>query len=249
MDKKRILVVEDEVIVAKDIEKRLLKLGYAVLAIVTSGEEAIKKAEDKNPDLILMDIKLEGKMNGLEAASQISSSLDIPIVYLTAYADDETLKQAKVTAPYGYILKPYETRELHTAIEIALYKHKIEKKLKESEERYRAYVAATSQLVWILKPDEEVASEIPTWKSFFATQSEGIEKKEDCLKAIHPDDHKRVAQIFSHAAAKRNFFEVEFRIQKEDESYQRILVRGVPVLEKNGTIREWIGTSTIIKSH
>ena len=130
----QILVVEDEGIVAKDIENTLKKLGYAVPAIAFSGEEAIKKAAETLPDLVLMDIVLEGDMDGVEAAEQIRDRFDIPVVYLTAYANDKTLQRAKVTGPYGYILKPFEERELHTGIEIALYKHEMERKLKESEQ-------------------------------------------------------------------------------------------------------------------
>ncbi len=130
----QILIVEDEGIVAKDIENTLKKLGYAVPAIAFSGEEAIKKAAETLPDLVLMDIVLEGDMDGVEAAEQIRDRFDIPVVYLTAYANDKTLQRAKVTGPYGYILKPFEERELHTGIEIALYKHEMERKLKESEQ-------------------------------------------------------------------------------------------------------------------
>ena len=130
----QVLVVEDEGIVAKDIQNTLKKLGYAVPAIASSGEEAIKKATETLPDLVLMDIVLEGYMDGVEAAEQIRDRFDIPVVYLTAYADNKTLQRAKITEPYGYILKPFSERELHTAIEIALYKHQMERKLRDSEQ-------------------------------------------------------------------------------------------------------------------
>ena len=134
MAKAKILVVEDESIVAKDIEKRLKSLGYAVPAVVSSGEEAIKKTAQTHPDLVLMDIKIKGDVDGVEAATQIRARFNIPVVYLTAYSDEKTLERAKITEPLGYILKPFEERELHTAIEIALYKHKMEKKLKECQQ-------------------------------------------------------------------------------------------------------------------
>ncbi len=130
----QVLVVEDEGIVAKDIENTLKKLGYAVPAIASSGEEAIKKATETLPDLVLMDIVLEGYMDGVEAAEQIRDRFDIPVVYLTAYTDNKTLQRAKITEPYGYILKPFSERELYTAIEMALYKHQMERKLRESEQ-------------------------------------------------------------------------------------------------------------------
>jgi len=131
-----ILIVEDEGIVAEEIKSRLRHRGYEVTAIVASGEDAVAKAEEARPDLVLMDIKLRGEMDGIEAAKEIRSRFDIPVIYLTAYADEDTLHRAKVTEPFGYILKPFEERELHTSIEMGLYKHKMEKKLRESEENY-----------------------------------------------------------------------------------------------------------------
>ncbi len=130
----KVLVVEDERVVAEDIQSKLEKLGYAVCAVASSGEKAIQKTNETHPDLVLMDIVLKGKMDGTEAAELIRTQFNIPIVYLTAYADKKTLKRAKVTEPYGYILKPFESRELHTTIEMALYKHEMEKKLRESEQ-------------------------------------------------------------------------------------------------------------------
>ncbi|MFQ6062657.1 MAG: PAS domain S-box protein [Methanosarcinales archaeon] len=134
MAKANIMVVEDENIVAMDIKNILKSLGYGVSAVVSSGAEAIKKASETHPDLVLMDIWLKGDIDGVEAAEQIKVIFDIPVVYITAYADDNTLHRAKITEPYGYILKPFEEKELHTTIEIALYKHKMESKLKENEE-------------------------------------------------------------------------------------------------------------------
>jgi two-component system cell cycle sensor histidine kinase/response regulator CckA len=130
----QVLIVEDEGVIAKDIQNTLRNLGFAVPVIAFSGEEAVRKAAETCPDLVLMDIVLEGEMDGVEAAKQIRDRFDIPIVYLTAYANDKTLQRAKVTEPYGYILKPFEEKELHTAVEIALYKHQMERKLKESEQ-------------------------------------------------------------------------------------------------------------------
>jgi len=129
----RILVVEDESIVAMDIKHRLESLDYQVSEIASSGEEAVEKAGKTNPDLILMDIVLKGEMDGIDAAQIIKDRFDIPVVYLTAYSDDKTLKRAKITGPFGYIIKPFEDQELHSAIEVALYKHMMESKLKENE--------------------------------------------------------------------------------------------------------------------
>ncbi len=135
MEKNKILICEDESILALELEGRLTKMGYYVVGSVDSGEESIKSAEKSKPDLVLMDIHLAGKMDGIEAAGEIRSRFDIPVLYLTAYSDNETLLRARITEPFGYLLKPYQERELHAAIEMALYKHKMEMKLKEREQR------------------------------------------------------------------------------------------------------------------
>ncbi len=131
----KILVVEDERIVADDIKMSLERLGYAICGEASSGEEAIKKAGENNVNLILMDIILDGKMDGIKAASIIRSRFDIPVVYLTNHADDKTIERAKISEPFGYILKPIESRNLHTSIEMALQKRKLENMLREKEEK------------------------------------------------------------------------------------------------------------------
>jgi DNA-binding LytR/AlgR family response regulator len=123
MSKINVLVVEDESIVSKDIQHSLKKLGYNVVGASSTGDKAIELAGEERPDIILMDIMLKGGMNGIEAAEQIKELYSIPIVFLTAYADESTLSKAKITEPYGYILKPFKEIDLHTTIEMAVYKH------------------------------------------------------------------------------------------------------------------------------
>lgn len=123
MSKNNILVVEDESIVSKDIQQSLKKLGYNIVGAASTGEKAIEIANETKPDLVLMDIMLKGDMSGIETAEKIKETLSIPVIYLTAYADENTLAKAKVTGPYGYIIKPFKEIDLHTSIEMALYKH------------------------------------------------------------------------------------------------------------------------------
>jgi len=129
----RILVVEDERIVANDIRNTLERSGYAVVAMVASGEDAILRARELNPDLILMDITLAGKLDGIQAAQEIQRTQGIPIVFMTAHLDEATLQRAKITGPFGYVLKPFEERELHTTLEIALYRSAANRQLRELE--------------------------------------------------------------------------------------------------------------------
>lgn len=134
MSNATILVVEDENIVAKDIQISLRKLGYAVPAIATSGRAAIDKAAEISPDLVLMDIHLKGDMDGVEAGKELHTRFNVPVIYLTAYSDENTLERAKLTEAVGYLLKPFKARELHTMIQMALSKHRMERKLKEHEQ-------------------------------------------------------------------------------------------------------------------
>lgn len=130
MAKVKILVVEDEYSQAELIQDILINFEYDVPVVVPSGEEAIEKAEQTCPDLVLMDITLKGEMDGIEAAKQIRDRYNIPVIYLTGHAEEDLLQRAKITEPFGYILKPFKAEELHTTVEMALYKHKTENELK-----------------------------------------------------------------------------------------------------------------------
>jgi PAS domain S-box-containing protein len=137
MEKFRVFIVEDEVIVAEDLAGTLKVLGYDVCGTAKSGENALEKIITVRPDLILMDIHLAGKLDGVQTAVEIHNLLDVPIIYLTAYADNELLARAKLTEPYGYLIKPYDERELQSVIEMARYKYNLDQKLKRSEEQLR----------------------------------------------------------------------------------------------------------------
>ncbi|MCP4110810.1 MAG: response regulator [Desulfobacteraceae bacterium] len=137
MAKTNILIVEDEFLIADGIRKSLEKQGYVVCAIVSSGEDAIQKAESEKPDLVLMDIVLKGDMDGIEAAKQIRSDLNIPVIYLSAFSDKNILERAKITEPYGYLIKPFKNRELYANIEMAIYKAKTDAALKQTKDNLR----------------------------------------------------------------------------------------------------------------
>ncbi|MHA1873410.1 MAG: response regulator [Candidatus Heimdallarchaeaceae archaeon] len=157
MDRFKILIVEDDILVAEDIKQSLQNSRYSVTSIVKSGQEALTKVEKNPPDLILMDIVLKSKMNGIETAHRIRTHFDIPIIYITAYSGDDILQQAKSTQPYGYIIKPINVKELLIAIEIALNKYRekknIEKHLSESETRYNQLLENINDSIVLL--DEE----------------------------------------------------------------------------------------------
>ncbi len=127
-----ILIVEDEIIIAADLKGRLEKLGYNIVGISATGNDAIRKTGETNPNLVLMDIMLKGNMDGIDTAQKIRDLYDIPVIYLTAYYDDEILNRAKITEPFGYILKPFEDMKIQSAVEMAVYNHHMEQKLKNS---------------------------------------------------------------------------------------------------------------------
>ena len=122
MTKARVLVVEDEGVVALALQKCLAHLGHDVVGSVSSGEDAIKKSRELEPDVVLMDIRLRGRMDGIEAAGKISKSMGVPVIYLTAYSDDKTLERARSTEPFGYLLKPWDENAVRSAIEMTLYR-------------------------------------------------------------------------------------------------------------------------------
>ena len=157
-----ILIVEDDAIVAVNLRSILTRQGYNVLKMVSSGEEALltlgiepavqnaparPKAVTPLPDLVLMDIRLDGQLNGIETAAQIRVYLDVPLIYLTSHAEDVLLQQAKLTEPYGYLVKPIQHQELYATIEMALYKHKMEKALRNSEEKLKVYSEHLEEMV------------------------------------------------------------------------------------------------------
>ncbi len=179
----RILVVEDEILVARDLQQQLTEMGYDVPDIAGAGAEALEKVEALNPDLVLMDIRLRGDMDGVAAAEQVRSRFGIPVVYLTAYADDTTVQRAKTTEPFGYILKPFQERELETTIEIALYKHAAERRIAEAHAQLQqAHVRLGRQFKELQGRDRLVQFEI-TCNGLAEAQSEILEVVADVMEA------------------------------------------------------------------
>jgi PAS domain S-box-containing protein len=214
-----ILVVEDEIIVALDLKRCLQGMGYQVAQVVTTGEKAIKAAKNKRPDLVLMDIRLQGKMNGIEAAKIINSQYDVPVVYLTAYADDQTLQQATKAGPYGYLVKPFDARELKTTIEVAIFKHKMEQKLKESQERFREIFEQNFDAIVLIKRSNfEIIDLNPGAVSMFQFSKEELIKN---FRAVFENDEtfqwfKRKVSDFP--STNNEFFLDRCQLRKKDHT-------------------------------
>ncbi|MDP2682227.1 MAG: EAL domain-containing protein [Deltaproteobacteria bacterium] len=187
MSKKQILIAEDEAIVSEDLKMMLERLGYTVPAIAVSGEEVVEKALKIKPDLLLMDIVLKGKIDGIEAATQIYEKLNIPIVYVTAYSDEKTLTRAKKTEPYGYIIKPYNERDLRITIEIALQHYK--PCIKMLEKKCRVFLEATPDVTIISDKGIIITANRQSEKVFGYKWSELIGKP---IEILLPDEYRGV---------------------------------------------------------
>ncbi len=137
MNTSNIIVVEDEILVADELKLRIENFGHSVPHVFAYGEKTIEAIKECKPDLVIMDIMLKGKIDGIQTAEIIRNEFDIPVVYITALSDKKTLDRAKVTEPYGYIIKPFNEKDLYNTIEMALYKNKMEKKVKSSEKKFR----------------------------------------------------------------------------------------------------------------
>lgn len=191
MPRSSVLIVEDEYIVAKGIQTSLESLNYHVPFIVSSAEQAIACAKAAKPDLVLMDIVLRGQMDGIDAAKHLRNRLQIPVVYLTAYSEQKIVQRAKETEPYGYLLKPVDPKELQTTIEMALYKARMEKKLRASERRYRTLFERCPDIIYTVSSDgKTVLSLNPAFEQSTGwTATAWIGKPFSAL--LHPEDALR----------------------------------------------------------
>jgi two-component system, cell cycle sensor histidine kinase and response regulator CckA len=243
--KAKILIVEDELIVAQNIDNQLRKLGYDVPGTTGSAQEAISLAEKFKPDLVLMDIKLSGSMDGISAAEQIRGRFGIPVVYLTAFADKETLQRAKITDPSGYILKPFELRNLHSTIEIALHKNQLEKKLKESELRFRILAESSPVGIFQTGIDGDCVYVNKKWCEFA-----GMSPKQAVgggwVSAVYPDDRDRVAKAWYNSARTGSLFQQEYRFQTPQGEITWLFGSAAPLITESGDKIGYIGTITDI---
>ena len=238
MEKEQILIVEDERIVGDDIKMIVQRLGYTVSGIAFSGEEAIKKIEKMQPDLVLMDIVLEGEMSGIDAAEIIRSRFNIPVVYLTAYSDKKTLERAKITEPFCYILKPFEDRDLHSTIEMALYKHKTRNMLMESEEKYRSLAENAHDAIYISTLDGFLYAN-PAFEKLTGWKKEDLcSKKFNFWDTVHPDDIDLIREReMARKAGKKVPPGNEFRILSKDKVVKIVEANTVNI-GKKGDMKE-----------
>ena len=241
----RIMVVEDEQITAADLEASLEELGYAVTAIASSGKQAIRGAETTLPDLVLMDIRIKGEMDGVDAARQIRQRLDIPVIYLTAHADGETLERAKSAEPLGYIVKPFQETELRAAIQMALHKDKVDKEAKGRQEHLSATLDALGEGVITLDGTGCVTYMNPaaeTWTGW--KQREALGKHIDEIFKIIDRESRRPNHEFVFRALR------EGSVEQIPGSSLSVEISGTSVLlSKDGMERPVGGSAAPVRDH
>lgn len=247
MAKAKIMIVEDERITAEDLKGALETAEYIVPDLISSGEDAVEKAGKIRPDLVLMDIRLEGEMDGIKAAERIRERYGIPVIYLTAYSDANTVQRAKITEPSGYILKepfgfirkPFEESELHTAIEITLYRHKIERRLRNHEQWLQAILKSVNDAIIAtdakgqIKFMNPIAEDITGW-----IQENAIGEQLDEVFKVFNNEVPRLKEILENNIIAGSFNEII--IKSKDGT--KIPVHGsvTPIKDENGNINSLI---------
>ncbi len=240
LNKARILIVEDEAVVAENLEKVITDCGYEVVGRAASADDAVNAAIELKPDLILMDIVLLGEKNGIDASHEIKEKIDIPIIFLTAYSNLELIDRAKSVEPYAYIIKPFQDRQLFASIEMALYKIQMARKLEESEERYHRMVANVPGMVYqfVLHPDGSMALPFVSESCrelFGIGYKELVQDANVLLDLIHPDDRHRFYRSVADSAKSLSPWEWEGRgVVSGEERWFRCV--SCPARQANGDV-------------
>jgi diguanylate cyclase (GGDEF)-like protein/PAS domain S-box-containing protein len=248
MPNERIFIAEDDGKVALNIAASLENLGYIVAGQADRGETTIQKVDEIRPDLVLLEIRIKGQMNGIEVAKHIHTNFDIPVIFISAHADTATLQTAVLADAYGFMVKPFEERELKSNVTMALYKHSMTRKLRESEERYALAVRAANDGIWDwnLKTNEIYYS--VRWKKMLGYKENEVgTSPNEWFKLVHPDDQKQVqAELVSHLKGVTPHFECEYRIKHSNGTYLWALSRGLVVRNADGTPYRMAGSQSDI---
>jgi len=234
MSKTTILIVEDEEIVAADLASKLARLGYEVRGSAARGEEAVGLARELQPNLVLMDIHLKGPMDGVAAAEVIRRQSDLPVIYLTAHSDRATVQRAKLTEPFGYILKPFEELELETHIEMALYKHRIERELRQSEERYRLLFDRSPDGVFVVDAAGRFVVANPACEIISGYSAAELLRM-TFMDLCAPDQLARTVEVFHRAVNGLESLQLETALARKDGRRAEIWVVGDPLVEGRKT--------------
>jgi signal transduction histidine kinase len=211
----RILVVEDESIVAFNLQQRLSQLGYDVPAIAVSGEESFDLVEQTRPDLVLMDIHIQGDLDGIEVAARLQETHAIPVIYLTAYSEDSTLERARKTRPYGYLLKPFSERELHATIQMAFERHRLEIELVDSRRLLQQALDAASMGVLELDTASTAITTSPRTADLIGWSHDQPHTLTDLLSRVDEGERVAITTKLKESLSALKHFSEEFRVLAE----------------------------------
>ena len=240
MAKTRILIVEDEALVAEDLKIALTNIGYDVIGHAVSADDAVKKAVELEPDLILMDIVLKGQKSGIDASYDIKAKMDIPILFLTAYTDITLINKAKSTEPYAYLVKPFQERQLLAAIEMALYKSQMEQRLKASEAKYSGFFKTSRDPVFVTFKDGRLIDFNDAMPDFF-----GYQTRDELLKIRIPElyENHDEWEKFTRTIERHGFVkEFPVNLRKKDGSIINTLITSVAIRDNDGALTGYQGT-------
>ena len=243
-----IIIVEDEAIVADDLAQKVSALGYRVLATACTGEEALQLAETHRPDLVMLDLTLAGTLDGVETAKQLNALHQIPVVYVTAHSDRETVQRANLAGHFGYVLKPFSERDLAIQLDIAIYKSQTTKALRENEERWQLALAGSTDGIWDWDIVNHTVFLSSRWKEVRGyTENEIGTQENEWSSRIHPDDLQMVmntVQQYLNKTIPR--FECEYRTRCKDGTYRWIVDRGMALWNTQGRAVRMVGSETDI---
>ena len=228
MDQKTILIVEDDGIIAAHLQDTLARLGFVAPEPLATGEAALAAVAAEPPDLVLMDIQLAGAMDGMTAAERIRTAFDVPVVYLTAFAQDAQLQQAKVTAPYGYLVKPAPERELLATLEMALHKHSLDRQLKQSEEWLTLALWGADLGMWDWDTRTNTVLYSGRWAEILGYGLTEIAPNYASWEMrVHPDDLPTMREAFNaHLENRAPFYESEHRLRHKDGHWIWVQAKG-----------------------
>ncbi len=232
--KVRILIVEDEALTALALQKQLQNLGHEVCGVTASGEEAVTLAGSCRPDLVLMDIQLSGAMTGIEAAGQIRQAFSLPVVYLTAHADERLLEEVKKTYPYGFLLKPFDERNLRIGLHMAMHQRATEQRATESEELFRLVTESIDDIFWLTSPDLcNLYYVSPAYEDLWGRSRESLyHQPKSFLETVHDKDRSRVESLLLQPLQEGR--ELEYRLIRPDGSVRWVRDRRFAVNDGQG---------------
>ncbi|MBW4054719.1 MAG: diguanylate cyclase [Proteobacteria bacterium] len=208
----KILLAEDDAIAARHLNQSLLRMGYQITSVVKSGEEVIENVTNNRPDLILVDITLGGKIDGICVVQEVHNQFDIPVIYMTANSDDNVFERAKETEPYAYLIKPFDIYQLQNAIEIALFKHNMDKQLKESENRYRTIFEMSDNAMMLINENSTIIMANEQFKNMVGYSKESVENVKSWTDFFGDSERSKLEERLSLAdddtSATRQQFEL-----------------------------------------